>query len=140
MVAGSVAVSGACAAARSSDGPLGSAVDAALDAVGLGDSTAVGDVKADDTMSPPTPVPPTVDDVPCDKTPAGTTGMWAEKSYPGRSAADLSRGVATVCGGPLGGPSGFCAVHTTWVRDGVVMVYCGGGAGGSARFVMPPTL
>jgi hypothetical protein len=143
MVAGSVIVSGACAAARSSDGPIGSAVDAALDAVGLGDSTAVSDAKAED--GPPRPLPPTVDDVACstDGSWSGQPAWFAVKAYPGRSAVDLAQGSVLLCGSMLY-PGGHCSVIGFGAKDGEATVMCGfkaaAGAGArTARFNMRPS-
>ena len=140
MVAGSVLVSGACAIAKQDDGPIGQAIDAALDSIGLSDSTAVSDVRAEDG-APPKPTP-TADDVPCDKSwspAAGFTHWYGEKAYPGRSASELALGSGIVCGGPFAAPPGFCTSTGLMVRDGAAAVFCGTNAdkAATAKIVMP---
>lgn len=128
MVVGSCAVSAACAAAKVDDGPIARVLDAAADAVRdvVGLDVAVGDVRAD---APPAPVPPTVDDVACDKE-VGGLYLIAEKSYPGRAADDLARMVTVVVCYPNEQPapgSGFRCIASGgfYVRDGAAGVFCG---------------
>lgn len=127
MVAGACAVSVACAAAKVDEGPIARALDAAADAVRdvVGLDVAVGDVRAD---APPAPVPPTVDDVACDKE-AGSFAV-AEKTYPGRTRDDLARSLTVVVCYPNEQPapgSGFRCIASGgfYVRDGAAGVFCG---------------
>lgn len=128
MVAGAVIVSGACAVARESDGPIGSAVDAALDAVGLKDSTAVSDVKAEDATT------------------AGWTSTTAKcvtamplpearAAFADRSAADLVRSTAMLCDGA----EGWCYQATLYAKPGELRATCPS-AGIDVTFLVPPRL
>lgn len=132
FVAGSIAVHAAVSCAASRGGDVGSIADAVVDALGL--DTSVHDARAD---GPPAPTPATVDDVACDR--ELVTGQWfAEKTFAGRTSADLSRGSAVVCGGPFGPPPGYCQVATLYVKDGVVAAFCGNSSGkATVRIVMP---
>lgn len=127
MVAGSVVVAVACAAARSSDGPVGGAIDAALDAIGLGDSTAVTDARAEDggavgwgqvvaTCKTDSPLPS------------------ARASVAGRADADLIRSTAMLCA-----DDGWCYQAPLYVRSGEMRATCEK-AGSTVTFLIPPTL
>lgn len=129
MVAGSVMVSAACAAARSSDGPIGHAVDAALDAVGLGDSTAVGDARAEDAAPPAAWTTATATCV------ADAPRPSARTTVAGRTTTDLVRSTAMLCT-----DSGWCNQATLGVRDGGEMRALCDTVGQVVTFVIPPRL
>ena len=149
LVVGSWLVSLACAspAIRDAERDAGrrlvdSAVELVEDVLEL--DTSVADAKADDAAAP---LPAfTVDEVPCTTEKPwmfGATGLYAEKSYPGRSMADLARAAVLVCQPspvpadyPCSGGSGVL------VRDGSIAYFCGtkGDAGptyASVKFIVP---
>lgn len=110
------------------------AVEAVVRDSGLLDSFTADDVLVSDTTSPAEagPTSPTVDAVMCDKTyPCGATGTstcwYGEKTYPGRTKADLSRASIFVCGaGSTAVPGYNCWVSgNLGVRDGAVAIDCG---------------
>jgi hypothetical protein len=116
MLVGSVVVAAACSAQHALDNPSdkdSGVLDALLDAVSSDTKDAVAGGFG------------TVDEVACDKL-VGTTGKawFGEKAYPGRTRADLSRGVAMVC---QASPDldGYACVQTPMqVKDGGVRVMC----------------
>jgi hypothetical protein len=117
---------------------LDAALDAVLDTLGL-DSVAV-DTSVEDAEAGPDPKP-TLDTADCVIATGG--GYYASISYAGRTADDLSRGSAVICGSDVIGtpPPGFtCFTQKLLVKDGAVAAYCGTKPGITARFLMPPTL
>lgn len=108
------------------------AVDAALDAIGP-----TKDASADDAAPP---APTTVDEVVCDKQYPGVVGVFAEKSYPGRTKEDLARARVVNCN-VTNVPTGACGAGLPLVKDGMLFVYCGTDLDGrKVTLVVPPPL
>lgn len=137
LVFGSWVVSLACASPAPHDtdrSPGYRALDAVVDAIedAIGIDTAVADARADDAGPAFS-----VDEVPCLTKIArgGGLGTYAEKAYPGRSAADLARAAILVCGEGIS-PDGYaCRQAIGFVRDGSIAVTCD--PAGTARIVLP---
>ena len=111
-------------------------IDAAMDVV----APDVKDAHAEDS-APVAPAPHTVDEVVCDKQYTGVVGVFAEKAYPGRSAADLARARVLNCNSTSNVPPGACAAGLPLVKDGAMFAYCGTSLDGRrVSFVVPPPL
>lgn len=110
---GSVVVAVACSAQHALDSPSdkdSGVLDALLDAVSSDTKDAIAGGFG------------TVDEVPCDK--LISKAWFAERLFPGRTRADLSRGSALVCQ-PAADADGYSCVQTPMqVKDGAVRVVC----------------
>lgn len=96
---------------------------------------------AEDAEPPPTPAPPTIDEVVCDKQYPGVVGVFAEKAYPGRTKEDLARGTVVNCNVAGNRPPGVCAASNPMVGDGIAIAYCGTSLDGQrVKLIVPPTL
>lgn len=108
--------------------------------------TSVADAKADDAATPPAA---TADEVPCTTEKPwlyGSTGLYAEKAYPGRSMVDLARVTMLTCQSSSATPDYPCSAGAgALVRDGSIAYFCGvkGDAAlpfTSVKFILPPRL
>jgi len=138
MLGGAMVVAAACSAQNADQprgpmkdsGPIDALVDAFRDAFDPSKDVEAG------------PTDWTTDTLACDK--AGLGSDFAEKAFAGRTAADLSRGVATVCFPAEALPGYNCIQRALYVRDGAVAVICNA-TGSSAKpstvtVVMPPAI
>jgi hypothetical protein len=113
----------------------GAVVDAAVDAI----APDVREASAAEDSA--TAAPTTVDEVVCDKQYSGVVGVFAEKAYPGRSAADLARARVLNCNTGSAAVPGMCGAGLPIVKDGLVVASCGGSLDGrKVTFVVPPPI